>query len=105
MPKTSPVVTITAPGDGAWVTEGDVVTFVGVANDAEDGALTAYLEWRSNIAGVIGTGATFSRSDLGVGEHLDHRIRNRQQRPDRSDQITVTVAAEGTAWTCGWPVV
>ncbi len=67
--NTIPTVTITAPADGATFNEGDTMNFSGTASDAEDGDLTAGLSWTSSIDGFIGSGGSFSRSDLSVGQH------------------------------------
>ncbi|MGD9050160.1 MAG: Ig-like domain-containing protein, partial [Anaerolineae bacterium] len=62
--EAAPVVTITAPLDGATYNEGDSISFAGSANDAEDGDLTASLAWVSDLDGSIGTGGSFSDSTL-----------------------------------------
>ena len=59
---TAPVVTIVSPKDGAAVSAGTAVTFVGTAVDAEDGDLTASLAWTSSIDGSIGTGGTVTET-------------------------------------------
>jgi hypothetical protein len=51
------------------VVQGTNVTFTGSASDAEDGALTSKLVWRSNLDDQIGTGGSFSTSTLTVGAH------------------------------------
>ena len=65
----TPVVTISAPANGSTVTQGTSVTFTGSSNDSEDGNLSSGLTWTSNLQGAIGSGASFSRSDLVVGTH------------------------------------
>ena len=66
----SPTATITSPSDGSTYPEGDTITFSGSAEDPEDGALTGdSLVWTSSIDGQIGTGTSFTRDDLLVGEH------------------------------------
>jgi hypothetical protein len=47
--------------------EGEDVTFSGHGND--DGSIV-YYEWTSTMDGVIGNSATFSKSDLTVGDHV-----------------------------------
>ena len=69
-PNRSPVPTITSPIDGSIVNGGASVDFTGSATDSEDGALTGgSLVWTSDLDGALGTGDTFSRSDLSVGVH------------------------------------
>ena len=66
-----PTASITAPVDGSSVPQGTSVTFTGSGSDPEDGALSgASLVWTSNRDGQIGTGTTFSRSNLSVGQHV-----------------------------------
>jgi hypothetical protein len=68
-PNTAPTVTITAPTNGITVTAGTAVTFSATATDTNDGNVVANLVWTSNLQGQIGTGASFSRSDLVNGLH------------------------------------
>lgn len=65
----APVVTILSPSNGATAAFGTSVTFTGTAIDPDHGNLTSSLVWLSNIQGQIGTGGTFSRSDLQAGTH------------------------------------
>ncbi len=66
-----PDVSIQAPTDGSHFPQGGTITFAGAAEDIEDGTLTGdTLVWTSNLmSGPIGTGTTFTRSDLVVGSH------------------------------------
>ena len=69
-PNAAPSATISAPGANTTVDEFVSVSFQGSATDPEDGTLTgAALVWTSSIDGTIGTGTSFSRSDLSVGAH------------------------------------
>jgi len=55
-----PVVTVTAPAQGAVFASGATVAFAGTATDTQDGDLTANLVWRATGASgttQIGTGA------------------------------------------------
>lgn len=67
--NTAPTVTISSPSNGSSVVQGTSVTFTGSSTDAQDGSLSAGIVWTSNLMGQIGTGASFSRSDLTVGTH------------------------------------
>lgn len=59
----TPVATINHPGDGEMRNTGDMIPFVGVGTDAEDGVLTgASLVWTSDVEGAIGTGESFNRA-------------------------------------------
>jgi hypothetical protein len=65
-----PTVAITAPAAGAAFETGSAITFTGTATDAAGAALTgAALAWSSSLDGAIGTGASFTRSDLSLGDH------------------------------------
>jgi subtilisin len=68
-PNTAPSVSITSPAAGATFTEGASITFTGSASDTQDSNLTSSLVWTSSLDGQIGTGGSFSRSDLSVGSH------------------------------------
>jgi len=66
----NPAVTISLPATGSTFNQGNTVSFSAVANDFEDGNVTPSLSWTSSINGNIGTGGSFSRSDLSVGVHI-----------------------------------
>jgi uncharacterized protein YjdB len=66
----SPTATITSPASSATFSTGQTITFAGSATDHEDGPLTgASLTWTSSLDGPIGTGTSFTRSDLSEGTH------------------------------------
>jgi hypothetical protein len=67
--NTAPNVTISSPASGSSFLQGTSVTFSGSSSDAQDGDLSAGLVWTSSLQGTIGSGASFSRSDLVVGTH------------------------------------
>ena len=89
----TPVVTISAPTDGAFLVPGAPVTFTGSATDIEDGELTASLAWTSSIDQAIGTGASFSTSLLSTGVHTITASVTDSAGHTGEAQITVTVAA------------
>ena len=65
-----PTATITSPGNGSAYEHGESISFVGSATDPEDGTLTgASLQWSSSLDGFLGTGGSFSVSDLSAGAH------------------------------------
>ncbi len=66
---TDPVVTITAPADGSTYTDSDSINFTGTAIDAEDGNISADIEWTSSLNGVLGTGASITVT-LTTGDHV-----------------------------------
>jgi hypothetical protein len=68
--NTPPSVTIDSPANGSTYNVSNSIDFSGTANDSQDGDRTASLAWESSIDGPIGTGGSFSRSDLSTGVHL-----------------------------------
>ena len=67
--NTSPTVTITAPASNSSFADSSPVTFVGAANDKEDGDLSSRISWKSNINGPLGTGSTVTAM-LAAGTHM-----------------------------------
>lgn len=67
--NTAPSVSISSPTNNSSAPFNSSVTFNGSATDTQDGNLSNSLVWTSNLQGQIGTGASFSRSDLVVGTH------------------------------------
>ncbi len=63
-----PVVTIATPATGSGFT--GLVAFQGTAIDAKDGNLSSGLTWRSNVSGVLGTGASLPARQLSKGAHV-----------------------------------
>ncbi len=93
-PDGPPVVTITAPVDGAFYPSGSVVTFAGTAQDAREGDLTAGLVWRSSLQGEIGRGGQFS-VPLRDGTHRITAAAANSRGLVGSATITVTLAPDG----------
>jgi extracellular elastinolytic metalloproteinase len=91
--NTAPVVTIASPTNNASFVQGAAVSFTGSADDAESGDLTSGLTWTSSIAGQIGTGASFSRSDLAVGTHVVTASVTDGGGLTGTRQVTITVSA------------
>ena len=66
-----PIVTITAPADGAAFPAGTPVTISGFAYDPQAGELPAStLAYASNRAGALGTGSSVTAGNLAVGDHV-----------------------------------
>ena len=64
-----PVLTRTAPSDGAMYAFGAPVTFSASAIDPLDGDVTARLVWTSSRDRALGTGGTLTRTTLSEGTH------------------------------------
>ena len=109
--NTAPVVTITAPADGASFTAGTLITFTGSAIDTEDGDISASLSWSSDLDGAIGTGVSFSIATLSVGTHTITASVTDSGGVLGSASITVTVSTapvvaitapvDGSSFTAG----
>lgn len=91
----APEVTITAPGDNDFFTTDDMpITLTGTATDAEDGNLSAQIEWTSSIDGPLGTGASIQAS-LSVGTHAITASVVDDDEEDGQDMVTVIVTSVG----------
>jgi hypothetical protein len=91
-----PAVTITSPATSASFPQGSMVSFSGSASDPEDGNLTSSLAWTSSKDGAIGTGGTFSKSNLSVGEHVVTASVKDKNGAEGSASVTITVSAQTT---------
>ena len=92
-PNVAPSVTIVSPVSGSAFPAGSAVSFTGTASDSEDGDLTSSLSWVSSRDGTIGSGGTFSRSDLSEGVHtITTSVLDSGGLSD-SAQVTVTIQA------------
>ena len=65
----APVVTIMGPASASTFLTTETVTLDGTAIDAEDGDITASLQWSSDLDGLLGSGASVSAS-LSPGTHV-----------------------------------
>lgn len=88
--NTPPTATITSPANGTQVTEGASVNFTGTGDDAEDGDLSANLDWQSDLDGSLGTGASINVV-LSLGLHTITVTATDSGSLQGSDQITVEV--------------
>jgi len=90
-----PDVSISQPSNGASVPAGTLVTFAGSASDPEQGNLSAAIAWTSSLQGPIGTGASFSRSNLVVGVHVITASVTDSGLLVDTAQVTLTISASG----------
>lgn len=99
----APSATISAPADGSSFTVGDAITFEGSATDPEDGDLTGgSLVWSSD-GDQIGTGGTFSKSDLPEGAHSVTLRATDSQGKSGTASVSITIAsASGTQFAGSW---
>ena len=69
-PNTAPSVAITAPAAGSVFMAGRPITFVGRAEDSEDGEISRSIRWSSSLQGEFGTGDRVTTATLASGEHV-----------------------------------
>ncbi len=67
--NTTPTVSVASPISGAAYSVGKPINFSGSASDQQDGNISSSMTWTSDLQGQIGTGGSFTRSDLAVGTH------------------------------------
>ncbi|NOT04175.1 MAG: S8 family serine peptidase [Anaerolineales bacterium] len=90
-PNTLPSAAISTPATNLSFVQGTAITFAGTGTDTEDGDITAGLQWTSSIDGIIGSGATFSKSDLSLGVHTVTATARDSFNGTASITITVTI--------------
>ena len=95
--NTAPSVSITKPANNATLPAG-TITFAGSAADTQDGNLTANLKWTSSLAGLIGYGATFSKT-LAAGTHVIKATVSDSAGLTGSRQLTLTVTTGSSVST------
>lgn len=86
-----PTVNISSPVNGAVYTVGEAITFSGSASDLEDGILSASMIWNSSIDGVIGSGSSFTLSNLSVGIHTITAAVTNSKGISSLASVTITV--------------
>ena len=92
-----PVVTIDSPADTSVFTEGENITFTGSAMDAEDGNITNSIVWESDLDGeTLGTGGTFVRDDLSIGDHTITATITDSENLSLSVTVAIAVVAPDT---------
>jgi len=91
-PNTAPLVSITAPADGAVSTAGASIDFSGTATDAEDGDLGAAITWSDDVGGAFGVGASVSNT-FAAGTYMVTATVTDAGGLVGADTITVTMSA------------
>jgi PKD repeat protein len=87
-----PSATITSPGNGSDYALGESIPFAGSATDPEDGTLTgASLQWSSSLDGFLGTGNSFSLSDLSMGAHTIRLVATDSQGAVDTARVSIGV--------------
>lgn len=90
--NTDPVVTITAPHDGAPALSGEPVVLHATATDVEDGDLSSDIVWTSDLDGPLGIGASISPV-LSPGSHILTASVTDTAGSSSTHQITIDVTA------------
>jgi len=86
----APTVSILSPSNGATFKSRESISFAGSASDPEDGDITKYLTWTSNLDGQIGTGGGFDAA-LSDGTHTITASATDSGGQSVSDSISITV--------------
>ncbi|WP_105188920.1 S8 family serine peptidase [Pseudoalteromonas sp. T1lg48] len=92
----APNVSIATPENNSAFLVGETVSFSANASDTEDGDLTSTVVWTSNVDGVIGNGASFTKSDLSVGDHVVTASVTDSAGQTTNQSIEFSVAAANT---------
>ncbi|MEO7455626.1 MAG: PKD domain-containing protein [Gemmatimonadaceae bacterium] len=104
-----PTASITSPANPSSAVQGSAVSFAGTGNDPESGALAgSSLVWTSDRDGAIGTGTSFTKSNLSVGTHVITLTVTDPQGATGSTSTTLTITPASTnqppvarfTWTC-----
>jgi hypothetical protein len=96
--NTAPVVTITAPANGATFPSGSAIVFTAAAIDKEDGDISARIVWSSSLDGSLGVGATVTKV-LRDGAHTITASATDSKRKTGKASITVIVGGTSTPKT------
>lgn len=92
-----PTLAITSPADGAVFTEGESVSLVGTAADAEDGELTDSIDWESSLDGWLGSGGAVDTALLSLGEHTISARVTDSAGATTSQNIDLSILSVGSA--------
>jgi len=96
--NTAPTLTILSPDNNSSFAEGETITFTANAVDAEDGSLSAAIDWKLNGI-TLYTGASFDKADLPVGTHTFDVSVTDSGGLTATKQATVTVTQTGVEQT------
>ena len=93
--NTPPTVSISAPTSGQSFPQGTAITLTGTASDAQDGSLSASIQWSSNLDGSLGTGASRSVT-LSAGSHTIQAAVTDAGGLTSTAQVSITVTGTAT---------
>ncbi len=86
-----PDVTINFPETNSEFSNGQTVSFAGFASDSEEGDISSQIQWSSSIDNAIGSGASFSKSNLSVGTHTITAAATDSVGATGNDSITLII--------------
>ena len=92
-----PSVAIGSPSNLGAHLNGESISFNASAIDTEDGDLSSNIQWSSNIDGILGSGASLSRNDLSVGNHLITASTTDSNNQQGSQSVNLSVANANTS--------
>lgn len=94
--NTAPTIAITNDLGASVVPEDALVKLEATASDAEEGDLSASVQWSSSIDGALGIGGTLSTSSLSIGTHsIEARVADAEgESASTSVQLEVVVAPD-----------
>jgi hypothetical protein len=90
-PNETPIISITAPQDGAVIPEGLIVIIEGTAIDTEDGNISNQISWTSNKDGLLGSGPSIS-AVLSKGRHTIDATVTDSGGASASQQIRIRIS-------------
>ncbi|GAB1268389.1 hypothetical protein NBRC116493_16420 [Aurantivibrio infirmus] len=90
---TPPTISITSPIEGSTFSQSSNATFTASATDAQDGDLSAFVQWSSHADGVLGLGSSFSTNVLSVGNHQITALITDSAGFSDTQRINITVNA------------
>jgi glucose/arabinose dehydrogenase len=96
-PNGTPTVSISSPATGATFEVGSSVVFSGTAQDAEQGNLSAGIQWASDRDGTLGTGESINSSALSVGAHTITASVTDSANAVGAASIAITITGPNTA--------
>ncbi|NIA12056.1 MAG: hypothetical protein GWP10_20620, partial [Nitrospiraceae bacterium] len=99
-------VRILTPANNSLFVQGDAISFNALAFDPVDGTLTGHaINWTSSIDGSIGSGESFSNSNLSIANHTITAVATNSMGSSVSDSVSIEVigrsdlTVESINWT------
>lgn len=104
-----PSALIKSPVDGQIFAQGDEMLFEGQGTDPEDAIIDdASFTWESSLDGMLGTGSSFTRSNLTAGNHIITLTVRDSEGAEDAASVSITVKSSDqttTTTTMGLPSI